>query len=53
LKEGELENYTDSNKKLEGVIDFCKIGFSNWIENSENIEKISELNKIFDEITNS
>ncbi len=53
LKEGELENYTESNKKLEGVINFCKNDFANWITKPENSTKISELNKIFDEITTS
>jgi len=53
LKEGELERYTESNKKLEGVIDFCKNNFATWITRSENSQKILELNKIFDEITTS
>ena len=53
LKDGELENYTESSRKLEGVINFCKNEFASWITRSENSEKVSELNTIFDKITTS
>lgn len=51
LKEGELEYYTQSHSKLKGIIQFCKNDFSNWVVDTQQSSKISELNTIFTEIT--
>jgi len=50
LKEGELENYTQSHSKLKGIIRFCKNDFSNWVGDAQQSSKISELDTIFTEI---
>ncbi len=50
LKEGELENYTQSHSKLKGIIQFCKNNFSNWVVDTQQSSKISELDTIFTEI---
>jgi len=50
LKEGELENYTQSHSKLKGIIQFCKHDFSNWVVDTQHSSKTSELDTIFTEI---